>query len=79
VRRIPLSWALSRAIAASLVAAVLLVAALSLQMSLGRDPGLGPKLTALSPGSDGPSAAQTAAAGLPAQIPPPAPVQTTTS
>jgi hypothetical protein len=84
VRRIPLRWAFSRAVVASLVAATLLIAGLSLQMSLGSDPGLGPKLAAQRSGS---GSTQTAAAtptpassGSPATaVPPPAPVQTSTS
>jgi hypothetical protein len=85
VRRIPLNWALSRTIVASLVAAVLLIGGLSLQMSLGRDPGLGPKLTTLRSSSDGSTGTQTAAttpmpsAAPTAAVPPPAPVQTNTS
>ncbi len=47
LRRIPLSWAVSRVLAASLVVAVLLIAGLSIQMSLGKDPSLGPKLAAV--------------------------------
>lgn len=56
VRRIPLGRAFSRVLAISAVATVLLVAGLSIQMSLGKDPALGPKLASARAKSAGTSA-----------------------
>ena len=73
VARLALRTTLARIVAASAVAFVLLMAGLSIQMSLGKDPALGPKLQGHRSGGS-----QASAASAPASPPSPAqPVQST--
>ncbi|MDX6583334.1 MAG: hypothetical protein QOI10_2518 [Solirubrobacterales bacterium] len=82
VRRLPLGVALRWSIGISALATVLVVALLWVQMALGNDPALGPKLDrqrrAASP-TPAPAVQQTVVPVAPQPAPAPAPVQTSTS
>lgn len=68
VARLALRTTLVRIVVASAVACVLLMAGLSIQMSLGQDPALGPKL-------EGRRSARPHASARPAPDSPPSPAQ----
>lgn len=58
--RIPLRQALGRVIAISFAAVVITFGALSIQMAMGSDPALGPKIAATNAGTDVRSAGTSA-------------------
>lgn len=80
VERIPLKSALIMVLLISLAASVMITGVLAAQMSVGSDPALGPKLKQ-SPSTRTPPPTQVVAPAplAPTSVPPPAPVQSTTS